>query len=101
MGREGSVFLRHLFAHRDGYIPGSIAIISNAAQLLAHQAVAASVDDLFEFRRDRIESMKHTLCHKPARFRRETLETIELVGWALGFGSGKIFHRIGRPMAVA
>ena len=101
MGREGSVFLRHLFAHCDGDVPRPIAIVSNAAQLLAHQAVAASVDDLFEFRRDRIESMKNTLCHKPARFRREALETIELVGRALGFGAGKIFHGIGRPMTVA
>ena len=101
MSREGSVFFRHLLAHCDGDVPGSIAIVSNAAQLLAHEAVAASVDDLFEFRRDRIESMKHTLCHKPARFRREALETIELVGRALGFGAGKILHGIGRPMTVA
>ena len=101
MGREGPVLLRYLLAHRHGDVPGTIAIIANTAQLLAHQAVAAGIDNLFEFWRDRIESMKHTLCHKPARFRREALETIELVGRALGFGAGKIFHGIGRPMTVA
>ena len=101
MSREGSVLLRYLLAHRHGDVPRPIAIVSNPAQLLAHQAVAAGIDNLFEFRRDRIESMKHPLCHKPARFRRETLKTIELVGRALGFGAGKILHGIGRPMTVA
>src|SRR5713226_10538064 len=45
--------------------------------------------------------MKNTLRHEPARFGGKPLEAIKLVGRALGFGAGKIFHRIGRPVTVA
>src|SRR5215470_9098794 len=100
MGGERTLFLRYLLAHCDGDVPGPIAIVANAAQLLAHQAVAAGINNLLKFRCDRIESMKHPLCHKPARLRREALKAIELVGWTLGFGTGNIFHGIGRPMTV-
>src|SRR5438132_1251842 len=100
MRLDGAVFFSHFFAHRDGDIPGSVAVIAHSAKLLTHEAVSTGVDDFFELRRDLIETVEYTLRHKPARFRSKALEPIELVRRTLGLWPGEIFHRIARAVAV-
>src|SRR5262245_51449025 len=100
MGLDGAILFSHLFAHCDRNVPGSVSVVTNATQFLAHQTIRAGVDDLFQLRGDRIETVKHTLCHEPARLRRKPLEAIELIGRTLALGPGYIFHRIGGTMTV-
>ena len=64
-------------------------------------AVGAGVYHFFELGRDRIEAVKNPLGHQPARFRRVALKAIKLIGGTFLFWSRRIFHRIGRTMAIA
>src|SRR5262245_10511898 len=100
MGFDRTIPFSHLFAHCDCDVPRSVSVVTNATQLLAHQTIRAGVDDFFQLRCDRIEAVKHTLCHEPTRLRRESLEAIELIGRTFTLGTRYIFHRIGGTMPV-
>src|SRR4030095_2325803 len=100
MGFDRAIPFSHLFAHCDCDVPGSVAVVTDATQLLAHQTIRAGVDAFFQLRVEGIEPVKHTLCHEPARLRRKSLETIKLIRGTLGLGPGYILHRIGRTMTV-
>src|SRR4029450_6618450 len=86
MGFDRAIPFSHLFAHCDRDIPRPVSVVTPAPQLLAHQTIRTGVDDFFQLRGDGIEPVKHTLCHEPARLRRESLEAIELIRGTLALG---------------
>src|SRR5262245_60376488 len=94
MRLDRTFLLGDLLAHGHGDFPGSITVVAHAAKFLAHQAIRAGVDDFFELRRNRIQTVKNPLRHQPARLRRVTLEAIKLIGGTLLFRSHHIFHWI-------
>ena len=60
---ERSSSLGDLLAHGNVDFPGTVAIVPDAAQFLAHQTIGAAINDFLELWRDRIKAVKHTLRH--------------------------------------
>src|SRR5918999_1826767 len=92
---------RDLFAHGHGDVPWTRPVVAHPTDLLAHEASGARVDNLFQLGGDTVETVKYALGHQPARFWREALEPIKLIGRTFGFESGLVLHGIGRTVSVA
>lgn len=101
MSINWTLFLSDLLAHGNGNIPWAVTVSADTAKLLAHQAGCTTVDDFFEFGRDRVKPMKDTLGHQPTRLGRVALEPIKFIRRAFLFRAGNVFHRIGGTVPIA